>query len=216
MTRKAWTVPNVCHLLWTFKVPGSLLGPGSSLLAPQRSVLTALHNWSTVYLKVCCLTNSSAAAFPYPSDVLCMIDLFCLFAPSPRGHIKANFAQSETRTLAEVKRLFVQRRFHLPTSLVIFAIWAEHFGGHVAAQASPSWLANAVPHVLIQNTPPVVVAQPGAAICQHITRMSEGNKKKIWRRRVWRQDCRGGGRGFGGWCLEWTGRGGRGWGRHKW
>lgn len=29
--------------------------------------------------------------FAYSSDVLCMIDLFCLFALSPRSHIKANF-----------------------------------------------------------------------------------------------------------------------------
>lgn len=54
----------VFHLLWTFKVPGLPFGPGSSLSPPERSVSTTLHKWSTVYFKVCCLTNSSASAFP--------------------------------------------------------------------------------------------------------------------------------------------------------
>lgn len=60
----------------------------------------------------------------------------------------------------------------LPTSLVILAIWTERFGRYIASQPSPSWLADAVPDVLIQDAPPIVVAQPGAAVCQHITYMS--------------------------------------------
>lgn len=59
-----------------------------------------------------------------------------------------------------------------PTSLIILAIRAERFGRYIASQASPSWLADAVPDILIQDTPPVVVAQPGAAVCQHIMYVS--------------------------------------------
>lgn len=86
----------VCHLLWTSKVLGWLIRPRCSLLAPEclgrYIVSTTLYNWSTVYFKACCLTISSAPTFAYSSDVLCMIDLFCLFALSPRSHIKANIS----------------------------------------------------------------------------------------------------------------------------
>lgn len=72
----------------------------------------------------------------------------------------------------KAKKTICMKLLLLPTSLVILAIWTERFGRYIASQPSPSWLADAVPDVLIQDAPPIVVAQPGAAVCQHITYMS--------------------------------------------
>lgn len=89
-------------------------------------------------------------------------------------------------TGAEAKRRICTRLLLLPTSLVILAIRAERFRRYIASQPSPSWLADAVPDVLIEDAPPVVVAQPGAAVCQHIMCVSNSrarkNKDIRWRR----------------------------------
>jgi len=89
----------------------------------------------------------------------------------------------------------------LLTSLVILAIRAERFGSDIATEPSPSRLADAVPDVLIQDAPPIVVAQPRAAVCQHIMhgsktaeqiRAQEENVKKEvegkskWGHREWK------------------------------
>lgn len=169
-----------CRPFWTFKVLGSSFGSGSSLLAPARSVSTTLHNWSTVYFKACCLTNSSAAAFPYSSDVLCMIDLFCLLAPSPRGHIKANLAQSEMCTPAEVKRLFVQGVFFfLPPSL---SLPSEHSISVATSQPRPlhpDWQTQC--HTFWSRTHlPLLLHSPGqpsvniSRACQKVIRRKSG------------------------------------------
>lgn len=62
-------------------------------------VLSTLSNWLTLYFKEYCWTISSAATLVYSSDVLCMFELFCLFALSPRSHIKANLSKWYTHKL---------------------------------------------------------------------------------------------------------------------
>ena len=53
------------------------------------------------------------------------------------------------------------------TPLVVLAVGAERFRGDVAAQPPPAALADAVPDVVVQDTPPVVVTESGTAVCQH-------------------------------------------------
>lgn len=72
-----------------------------------------------------------------------------------------------------------------PTSLVVLPVGAERLGGNVAPQPSPPGLADAVPDVLIEDAPPVVVAQPGAAVCQHITQASNSRASQHREIRVW-------------------------------
>lgn len=64
------------------------------------------------------------------------------------------------------------------TPLIILAIWAEGFRGDITSQPSPPWLADAVPHVLIQDAPPVVVAQTGAPVCQHMMSVKHPGKSE--------------------------------------
>jgi len=121
-----------------------------------------------------------------------MIDLFCLFALSPRSHIKDNsslgfFLLLVLPTLKD--DLYEAVKISLPTSLVILAVGAERFRGYVASQPSPPGLADAVPDVLIQDAPPVVVAQPGAAVCQRIMYVS----KTPERVGTWKSGGEGGG-----------------------
>lgn len=51
------------------------------------------------------------------------------------------------------------------TSLVVLAVSAESFHGYVTACSPPSWLADAVPAVLVQRAPPIAVTQARAALC---------------------------------------------------
>lgn len=102
------------------------------------------------------------------TDVLCMIDLFCLFSVSLRSWINSPLPVWCSKGSAYVPSPSSVRtpRLLLPTSLVILAVGAERLGGDVAAEPPPPGLADAVPDVLVQDAPPVVVAQAGAAVCQ--------------------------------------------------
>lgn len=51
------------------------------------------------------------------------------------------------------------------TSFIVLTVSAESFHGYVTARSPPSWLADAVPAILVQRAPPIAVAQARAALC---------------------------------------------------
>lgn len=146
-----------------------------------------------LYIKARCLTIFSATPFAYSSQRCFMYDWFDLFVctVTEEPH-QSQFAVWHNKRYTHKfffwsKKTICTRLLLLPTSFIIFAIWAERFGRYVASQPSPSWLADAVPDVLIQDAPSVVITQPGAAVCQHIMYVSHSRasqKKKI-RSRKW-------------------------------